>query len=139
MTSRNVHTTLKLTLKQRLWNASVPAGIGISFQIWILPFTKYISALELKVSSTYVSQSIQQRAICICLIHCPMIASKFTEGLNICLCTQLFLDPMSNVVLKVLLTCTLIFVYLHCLILSVNDHPLSKINSTCKMNYSIRN
>ena len=50
-----------------------------------------------------------------------------------------FLDPVNNIELKVLLTCTLIFVYLYSLALSVNGRSLSKIDSSCKINYSNRN
>ena len=47
-----------------------------------------------------------------------------------------FLNPVNNIVPKVLLSCTLILVYLHSLTLSVNGHSLSKIDSPCQINYS---
>ena len=77
-----------------------------------------------------------------------MTISNFTEALNISLhLTSLkFLDPVNNIVPKVLMTCnlifvyldslTLIFVYLYSLTLSVNGHSLSKIDSSCKIIYS---
>ena len=43
------------------------------------------------------------------------------------------LDLVNNIVPKVSLTCTLIFVYLYSLTLSVNGHSLSKIDSSCKI------
>ena len=66
--------------------------------------------------------------------------SNFTETEHLIIHSFLkFLNSVKNTVPKVLLTNTLIFVYLYILTVSVKGHSLSEIDFTSKMNDSSEN
>ena len=105
-------------------------GIGIGIQVWIFFIKKY-KPLELKGTSIYLLSKY--------LIACNIFVQRL---MTILLKPSTFdyvpislqcLDLVNNIVPKVSLTCTLIFVYLYSLTLSVNGHSLSKIDSSCKI------